>query len=294
MLVELCKVCAPFIPFLSDAIYLQLKRKEDPESVHLCRFPQYQAALRDEALELEMADVQSVVSIGHALRKENKLKVRQPLGAAFVICADTERLKALAGNQNLIADELNVKEVILESDETAFVTLQAKPNFRVLGKKVGKLMNACQSAIQKLEYRLMKKLFENHSVTITVEGEAIELTPEDVSVERQVKEGLIATTDKGITVVLNTELTEPLLLEGIAREIVNKINTMRREMDFAVTDRINVKIETSERVKTAFELHHEYICHEVLAVSFSFEPCSGEAWDINGEMSKIALAKALI
>ncbi len=289
VLMTLTKIAAPFIPFLSDAIYRELGSKEDPASVHLCRFPG--AKERDLVLEAEMADVQIVVSIGHALRKENKVKVRQPLPKAHVICADEERLSALKRQKHLIADELNVKDVQFESDETAFVELKAKPNFRVLGKKVGKLMNAVQQVISKLSRQQLQKLQEGKSLVIPVEGEEVVLTPEDVAVERHVKGELIALTDQGVTALLDVSLTEPLLLEGIAREIVNKINTMRRDDNFAVTDRISVKIQTTSRVHDAFHQHRDYICHEVLATDFAFEKCEGAEWDLNGEAAVIALRK---
>src|SRR6185436_16361060 len=156
-------------------------------SVHLCRFPDYQSKLRDPDLEKEMQAVQIVVGIGHSLRKEHKLKVRQPLSKAHVISSDEEKLEALRRHENLIAEELNVKAVEFHSDETAFVTLVAKPNVRVLGKKVGKLMNAVQKAVEKMASKDQKQLLNGKEVSITVEGETIVLTPEDVAVERQVK-----------------------------------------------------------------------------------------------------------
>lgn len=289
----LVRVTAPFVPFLSDAIYTQLRQKEDPESVHLCPFPSYQSKLRDTDLEKEMHNVQTVVGLGHALRKEHKLKVRQPLSKAHVICSIAEKLESLQRHQNLIAEELNVKEVEFHTDETAFVSLQAKPNFRVLGKKVGKLMNAVQQAVEKLPLKDQQRLLNGAEVTLHIEGEAIVLTPEDVTVERKVKQNVIAGTEHDITVALDTELNDELILEGIARELVNKINTMRREMDYAVTDRVHVKLDTSLHVKEAFEKHRDYICHEVLASDFAFEKCEGQAWDINGYPTVIALQKAL-
>ena len=285
------RVTAPFVPFLSDAIYLELRQKDDPISVHLCQFPISHSKLQDPDLEKEMQAVQIVVRIGHSLRKEHKLKVRQPLSKAHVICSDQEKLEALQRHENLIAEELNVKEVEFHSDETAFVSLHAKPNFRVLGKKVGKLMNGVQKAVEQLPPKDQKLLLDGKEVSIKVEGETIVLTPEDVAVERQVKENVIAGTEHDITVALDTVLNAELISEGIARELVNKINTMRREMDYAVTDRIHVKLQTSPEVKAAFEKHRDYICHEVLASDFSFEKCEGEAWDINGHPTLIGIQK---
>ena len=288
----LVRVTAPFIPFLSDAIYTQLRQKDDPISVHLCRFPESHSKLRDPDLEKEMQAVQIVVRIGHALRKTHKLKVRQPLSKAHVICSDESKLESLKRHESLIAEELNVKTVEFHQDETAFVTLRAKPNFRVLGKKVGKLMNGVQKAVEKMALKDQKQLLNGKEISMTIEGETIVLTPEDVAVEREVKANVIAETEVDITVALDTVLNANLISEGIARELVNKINTMRKEMNFAVTDRIHVKLQTSSDVKKAFEEHRDYICHEVLATDFAFEKCEGDAWDINGHPTMIGIQKA--
>ena len=193
--------------------------------------------------------------------------------------------------KNLIGDELNVKEVLYHSDEKEFVALTAKPNFRILGKKVGKLMNAAQKAIQAFGQKELQTLLQGNPVSIEIEGEKIALTPEDVEVERKVLEGLVAETQNGITVALDTKLTEELLIEGLARELVNKINTMRRDEGFAVTDRIALTLQTTPRVKQCFEQHRDYICADVLATSVQFEPCEGTSWDLNGEPTTISFIK---
>lgn len=283
VLVTLTKIAAPFIPFLSDEIYLQLRRDEDPESVHLCDFPTYDKEMRDAKLEGEMAAAQSAVSMGHALRKENKVKVRQPLQTAHLISSDAQTLEDLKSKENLILDELNVKELKFHSDESSFVKISVKPNFRVLGKKVGPLMNKVKQEIEKLDPAAER--------VVTVDGKRIELADEDIQIERKVREGLIAASEGLITVALDTQLSDVLLLEGLARELVNKINTMRRNDKFDVSDRISVKIQTTDRVKECYATHQDYIRKEVLAEEFTFEPCDGTEWDLNGESSTISLAK---
>lgn len=290
VLITLTKIAAPFVPFLSDAIYLQLKATQGPASVHLCDFPIYESKWRDQRLETEMAYVQEVVSLGHGLRKEHKLKVRQPLSKAYIISANPDVLQSLKQKQHLIAEELNVKDVQYESNEAAFVSVVAKPNFRVLGKKVGKLMNAAQTAIQALPLSQLNILLKGGTIDIKVENETVQLTSEDVAVERKVKEGLVAATANEITIALDTELNEELLLEGLAREIVNKVNTMRRDEGFSVTDRIVIQLKTTDRVKKAFELHRDYIVHEVLATHVHFDCKEGTEWDLNGEPTTIALS----
>jgi isoleucyl-tRNA synthetase len=292
VLVQLTKIAAPYIPFISEAIYRNLRRESDPESVHLCDFPHYEEARRDQQLEMEMAAVQVTVSLGHALRKEHKLKVRQPLQAAYVISGNPKVLAALQDQQHLIAEELNVKEVLFSYDEKAFVSLKAKPNFRVLGKKVGKLMKAVQMAVDQFDQNQLAELLHHNSLRLQVEGQEIELTPEDVQVDRIVKEGIVAANEGDITIALETQLNEALLLEGLAREIVNKANTMRREQDFDVTDRIKMTMQTTDRVKRCFDQFHDYICQEVLAVDVQFGPCEGTEWDLNGEPTVIAIVRA--
>ncbi|MBS0629358.1 MAG: isoleucine--tRNA ligase [Verrucomicrobia bacterium] len=289
VLFTLSKVIAPFLPFISEAIYLQLRQGADPESVHLCDYPKTDPKLRDLELEQEMNATQVVVSNAHALRKEFKLKVRQPLKMAHVIVADETLLKALKRQEQLIAEELNVHKVSFSDDESAFVKLICKPNFRVLGKKVGAKMKGAQAVIAAFDHKQMMILLNGGNLSIELEGEAIELTPEDVAVERQVREGLVARSEQGITVALDTELNDQLLLEGIAREIINKINTMRRDSGFFVSDRIEITMHTTERVKEAFKAHRDLIMHEVLGSEVRFESCEGTEWDLNGEKAIISL-----
>lgn len=289
----LVQTAAPIIPFMTEDIYQQLRSQGDRESVHLCDYPVANDALRDEQLENEMALVQAAVSSGHALRKEYKIKVRQPLARADIVCGDAASLEALKRQAHLIADELNVKEVIFHSDEEIFVRLSPKPNFRLLGKKVGKSMQAVQKKIQELPQQSLRSLMQGGTLSLTVDGESWTLTSEDIQVERSVKEGTVAqTTPEGITIVLETKLNDELLIEGLARELVNKINTMRREGGYAVTDRITVQLETTDRVKQAFAHHRDYICNDILAVTVQFESNDGESLDLNGETTKISIAKA--
>lgn len=293
VLLTLTKIAAPYIPFISEAIYQNLKTDDMPQSVHLCAYPEYHEELRDEDLEAAMAAVQSTVSLGHGLRKEHKLKVRQPLAKAHVVSADSRTLQFLKEQQHLIADELNVKTVDFAADESLFVNLKAKPNFRILGKKVGKLMKAAQQAIDEFDQKQLEVLLKGDSLPITIDGAEVLLTPEDVQVERHVHEGLIGANEGLITIALETVLSEELLIEGIARELVNKVNTMRREAGLDVTDRIHVKMETTDRVKSAFKQYEDYIQNEVLALSVHFEQVSdGTEWDINNEPTKITLTKA--
>jgi isoleucyl-tRNA synthetase len=291
VLVQLSKIAAPYVPFISEAIYSNLRTVDMPDSVHLCDFPEYHSERRNESLEQAMAAVQTTVSLGHALRKEHKLKVRQPLPAVHLASGCPQVLDFLRSQHHLISEELNVKDVFLSDDEQRFVSLKAKPNFRVLGKKVGKLMRQVQQAIDAFHHDQLAELLDGKNVELTIEGERIAITPEDVQVDRLVRDGLIAANAGHITIALDTALSEELLIEGLARELVNKINTMRREAGFAVTDRINITIDATERVRRSFEIFGPMIAGEVLAVSVNFGSCQGTLWDLNGESVSIALTK---
>ena len=281
----LARISAPFVPFISDSIYQELRREGDPISVHLCDFPKYDSEKRDVVLEKKMACVKQAVSLGHSLRKEKRVKVRQPLPKVMLITSNEDELASLEKGEDLILEELNVKQALFYKDESSFVNLVVKPNFKTLGRKVGAKMGAVKEAILKLERESVESLLRGGSVTI----EGFEIASDDVLIDRKVKEGVAATCVGSLTVALDLTLSEDLLLEGLAREIVNKINTMRRNQDFAVTDRIAVKMETSERVQKAFSLHEDYIRHEILAEAFDFTSCGGEDWDLNGESARIEI-----
>lgn len=291
VLQNLVKVAAPFVPFISEAIYRNLRESSSADSVHLCSFPQYNEKMRDEDLEKGMAAVQSTVSLGHSLRKEHKIKVRQPLPAVHIAVSDPTLLRFLKHEQHLIADELNVKHVEFVEDERAFVQLKPKPNFRVLGKKVGKLMKEVQKEIDGLTNEHLEMLKNGKNVTIKVGGEEIVLTPEDVAVERSIHEGRVAANEGDITVALDTELNEELLMEGMAREIVNKINTMRRDAGLEVSDRIRIRFQTTPRVQACYDTYGNYIREEVLATEVTFGSTEGTEWDLNGEMTVISIEK---
>jgi len=289
VLLELCKVAAPFIPFISDAMYQELRKKIDPHSVHLCNFPSYNHTLRNKKLEMEMALVQNVVSMGHALRKEHKLKVRQPLSKAHLISSDPTVMECLKSQEHLILEELNVKAIDYHREEQGFVEVKIKPNFRTLGKRVGPLMNKMQAAILSLKPTVL----DQDIIHINLDGKTFFLKNEDVLVERKVKSGLIAATEGGITIALDITISDALAIEGLAREIVNKVNTQRKKDDFEVTDRIILYIEATPSVQKCFEKHKKYITGEVLAQKVYFEKKEeGSTWNLNGEWVKISLKKA--
>lgn len=278
VLMGLAHVIAPSIPFIAEEIYQVLRQEGMPESVHCSDWPQESQKMRDETLERAMESVRVATGLGHALRKEHSMKVRQPLGAAYLLSAIPEERAALLAHEKLIADELNVKKIVVGSDEAQYVHLRAKPQFRILGKKVGKRMPAVQKAIEQLDSAALKELMLGHAITLAVEGEPLEILPSEVEVVREVQEGVIAANSGSITLALDTQLTEELLMEGLARELVNKVNTMRRENGFAVSDRVRLSLATTPRMVQAFGLHGPFIQNEVLAKEVVFEDSHSAPW----------------
>ena len=291
VLKTLVRITAPFIPFVSDAIYRNMREAHEPASVHLTDYPVYHEGMRDVELEERMELVQRAVSLGHSLRKEHKIKVRQPLSKAYVIIAQQRELQLLREEANLIADELNVQEVEFLADEERFVTLKAKPNFRLLGKKIGKLMKSAQVRIEQLTLEELTSLQKGVAIDVMIEDQHVTLTSEDVQVERQVKEGIIAQNDAEMIVAIDTHLTDDLIAQGHAREFINRVNTMRKEMDFDISDRIKVVVDTQESVKQSIQGHWDFIASEILAVDIAFKECEGATWDINDIETKIEITK---
>jgi isoleucyl-tRNA synthetase len=251
---------APFIPFLSEAIWQGLGEKST--SVHLTDWPK--TGERDSELEEEMAAAQKAVSLGHAVRKEHKLKVRQPLKRAYLITSNQMLLERLAKQKAVIGEELNVKEVVFRSDEASFVKWQAKPHFPSLGKKVGKWMPEAKQKIEAFTRGEIEAL-EKGGYEIELGGVSVLLHPSDVQIERKGKEGLAVKSEADLSIALDTELTHELVLEGLARELVNRVNTLRRDEGLEVTDRIEMELAVTPLLKEALALHEQAISGEVLA-----------------------------
>ena len=276
VLVQLSKVAAPFTPFIAEEIYRNLKGAGDPDSVHLCDFPTANAAARDLALERRMADVQTVVELGRRLRADNDLKVRQPLSALKVAGGD------VAGLDELIEDELNVKSVVYVADETELCDVSYKANFKTLGRKCGAKMKAVAAAIAAME---------GFSGRAEVEG--VEILPEDVLVTRAPKAGLVVASEGPVVAGLETALTPELVAEGLAREFVSHVQAMRKEADFEVTQRINLTVDTDAEARAAIEAHAGYVKNETLALSLEFAAADGgEKALLNGHDATILVKKA--
>lgn len=297
VLLQLSKVAAPFTPFIADAIYRNLRSPDMPESVHLCEFPVANAAARDAALERRMAAAQLAVRLGHNLRKQKNLKVRQPLARAAVVCARPGFAEALAPMASLIAEELNVKHVEFAEDESRFVTLRAKANFKALGTRLGPRMKAAAAAIAALSPAQIAALAAGKPIEIDLGDNQclVSLGPDDVLIVRDEKAGMPVANDGALTVAIDTTLTPELIAEGIAREFVSAVQNLRKEADFNVAQRIRIRVATDAEAAAALRAFADFVNGETLCVDLTFaESAADDAAeaDLNGHAARIALSPA--
>lgn len=288
VLVQLSKVAAPFTPFISEAIYRNLKGASMPESVHLCAFPTAHAAARDTALERRMALVQNVVKMGRQLRTENDLKVRQPLAKLHVVSANADVLSAFASDEDLIKDELNVKSIVYGSDETELADVTVKADFKALGPKCGPNMKVVAAAIAQFTTAQIQTLIAGQSIEVG----AVAITLAEVVIQRKPKAGMVVAAEGEIIVALDTGLTPELVKEGLAREFVSRVQNVRKDADFEVTQRIAITVAGDAELKAAVAQFSEYIQAETLCEKLDFaDAVSAEAVELNGHSVAIAVAK---
>ena len=292
VLLTFAKTAAPFIPFTTEAIYRTLRTEAMPESVHLCDFPE-PADCRDEKLEKQMALTMSVVSGGRFLRTAHNLKVRQPLARAVIAAGDAESRSLLEETAAIIAEELNVKRVEFSDDEETLVTRSCKANFKVLGARLGKNMKTAAARIAALGDKELAAVLNGTPLEVRFDdGTSAAITADDLIVHREEKPGLVAASEGGVTIALATELTPELVEEGFARELVSKIQNLRKELMFDVTDRIRVRYRVPEEWRPAVEHFAAYIAGETLAAELL--PETGEnaqEMDVNGAVCFISAEK---
>jgi isoleucyl-tRNA synthetase len=296
-LTTLCRLLAPILPFLSEEIYQNLVRSVDaraPESVHLCPYPEVREDRIDEGLMAEMETAIRLVSLGRAARTSFGLKVRQPLAEMVVVTGDGDAA-GLDRMRPLILQELNVKGLRLATDRAALVQHSVKLQFGTVGRKFGKLVPGLKKALEGMDPEsVASRAGRGEAVEVTVDGQPLHLTPEDLQVEARAAEGLAVAEDAGIVVALDTRITEELEDEGFAREFVHRIQTMRKEAGLEIADRIRLACEVGERLRRALGRFEDYILSETLCLSLSFEgPVpDGESCRINGEEAVISLRRA--
>ena len=293
-LVTISKTAAPMIPFMTEEIYQNIARKVDanaPESIHLCRFPEVNEQFIDKDLEDKMGELLKVVVAGRACRNASNIKNRQPLAQMF-IKADEKLDKFYT---DIIADELNVKKAEFKDDISNLTTYTFKPQLKTVGPKYGKFLGKIQSALKELDgNKAMAELNENGVLKFPKIDPSIELAKEDLLISEEAEPGYVTNTNGNVTVVLDTNLTPELIEEGFVRELISKIQTMRKEAGFEVMDRISVGYSGNEKIKDIFERNKEEISHEVLADSIEEGVLSEgheKEWNINGEKVSLSVKK---
>ena len=292
-LVTICKAAAPMIPFMTEDIYQNLVRSNDanaPESIHLCDFPVVNKDHIDKKLEEDMEDVLDAVVMGRACRNEAAIKNRQPISRMYIKSDFT----LSEFYQEIIEDELNVKEVVFTDDVRDFTSYTFKPQLRTVGPKYGKQLGGIQKHLAALDGNTaMDELNADGALKFDVDGVAVELTKDDLLIDMAQKEGYVSQEDNRMTVVLDTNLTPELVEEGFVYEIISKIQTMRKESGFEVTDHIRVSINGNDKLSEIAQKNKEAISGKVLAdeLTSGMEYGVSKEWNINGENAVIAVER---
>ena len=283
-LVTLCKLCAPITPFLTEEIYEKLT---NGDSVHLAEYPTENLELIDEAVEERMDLVRDVCSLGRFAREEANIKVRQPIQSLILPKSDEMIIGDLLP---VIKEELNVKEVMFKEDMTEYLEYIVKPNFQVLGKTLGPKIKELQTTLSKLTSSEIATINEK-GLTIKLDGEDFELNNENTLVSIKQKEGYASTSNNKTIVVIDTELTEELILEGLAREFVRKVQSLRKEADFIITDQIKVYYNGSDQVDKMLEMYKDYVMNEVLGDELIKDISLTDKCELNDEEAYIKVER---
>ncbi len=284
VLVGIAKMCAPIIPYTTEEIYKNLTGEE---SVHLADFPKYDESLINESIEVKMDLVRDLISTGRYVREETKIKVRQPISECLI---DGKYETILGDLVGLINEELNVKRVTFVDDLSKYMNFTIKPNFKVCGAMFGPKMKDYQSALLDLHDEDIELILKEETVTIDFDGGRLDITPDMIDVRIESKEGFNVGMENNKFIILNTELTRELILEGLAREIVSKVQNIRKTNGFEIADRINLYYDGDNEIVAALEMFKDYIKDETLSVEVTCE-AKGEVVDINGHDVNIYIEK---
>ena len=292
-LVTIAKAAAPMIPFMTEDIYRNLVcsiDKEAPESVHLCDFPEVHQEMMEEELEAAMEEILELVVMGRAARNTANIKNRQPIQTMYV----RSNIELSDRYTTIIKEELNVKEIVFKKDLSDFTNYTFKPQLKTVGPKYGKLLNGIKTHLSALDGRkAMEELTKEGSLSFDIDGQNVVLLREDLLIDTAQMEGYVTEEDSHRTVVLDTNLSEGLIEEGFVREIISKIQTMRKEAGFEVMDRIYVYSSGNDRIADYMKRYHEEIQRDVMATDIQFETVKGYAkeWNINGESVTLGVEK---
>ncbi|MCX4249391.1 MAG: isoleucine--tRNA ligase [Bacilli bacterium] len=284
VLVGIAKMCAPIIPYMTEEIYKNLTGEE---SVHLADFPKYDESLINENIEVKMDLVRDLISTGRYVREETKIKVRQPLSECLI---DGKYESILGDLVNLINEELNVKKVTFVDDLSKYMNFTIKPNFKVCGSMFGSKMKDYQAALLDLHDEDIELILKEETVTIDFDGGRLDITPDMVDVRIESKEGFNVGMENNKFIILNTELTRELILEGLARELVSKVQNIRKTNGYEIADRINLYYDGDDEILESLDMFKDYIKEETLAVTYE-QASKGEIVDINGHDVNIYIEK---
>ncbi len=298
VLLTTARLIAPFVPFTAEEIYRNLRTGDMPESVHLTDYPEFtqeMAQRRDESLEHRMEVAQKVVSLARAIRNEVKIKVRQPLPRLIVASQSASTRQAAVDMADIIREEINVKSIEVADDIGHLIAKKAKPNFKKLGPRMGKLMKPVAAAIQQMDEASISRLEEMGEISFPVGDQEVTIYRDDVEILEEKKNPALEVAREGnIAVALDTTITPELEKEGIAREFVNRVQNLRKEAGFEVTDRIEIAVQAPEKVANAIQEMAEYIKSETLALDIQFSLDNGEISreiSIMGETFPVVLKK---
>lgn len=289
---EMSKIMAPFAPFLSEHIFQELKSfgEDTPESVHLCDYPDFKSELIDESLEDAVVRMQELILLGRQKRNQVNIKVKTPLQSLTVIHQSQDQLDGISKLETYIKTELNIKEVLYSTDEDKFIKLYAKPNSRVLGKRLGKDFGKMMGMIKKVDSETLK----SYEAKGSMELGGVELTGDDILVYREPLEGLEALSNRWITIDMDTNLTDKLIDEGLAREVVNRIQRSRKDLNFNVDDRIAITAKANEKLTQIITDFKEHIQKETLTTKITFTDetlTDGIDFDIENNKVRLLLTK---
>jgi len=299
-LATVSRLVAPMAPFISEAIYGRLNSDvaEAQDSVHLCRFPKAGEApvdYKDALLEERMHLVRRIVELGRSVRNDVGLRVRQPLESIIILAPNERRAQLLIGMENLIVEELNIKSIRFVHDEGELLTKRAEPVFKKLGPKFGKLVNKAADAIRSFSEHEIDKIIQNNGERLVVDGHEALVVEEDIVIKSDNKPGLAAATEGDLTIALATTLSDELLSEGLAREFVNRVQNMRKDAGFEVTDRIHIFVDASNKMAGALKDQSDYIKNETLCLNIAPNAANGEfqkEWQIDDLTLVIGISKA--
>jgi isoleucyl-tRNA synthetase len=292
VMINVLQLMAPLAPFISEDLYLRLRTEKDPISIHLTDFPTPNEEYISKELERRMELAQKIVNLARSLREKAKIRVRQPLRRILIPVSSPQERRDIQHFEAIILEELNVKGIEFVSGDTDIVSKSAKGNFKVIGKKFGKSTQAVANAIKELSSTQIKELEQKQILKIIAADQEFDLIPEDVEIVSEDIEGWLVASEHPLTVAIDTTLDAELISEGAAREFINRIQNLRKNSGFEVTDRISIKYSASEEFKNSVEKQCEYIKNETLAASLTFDSSiEGVELDIEDDAVRAVISK---